>query len=68
MVFSSDFMCNLFAPVWSQRQELPQCDEDSGDSDRDDEMPQVVVLKKGDLTAEEALQLKKEMKDPNKGS
>lgn len=31
-------------------------------------MPQVVVLKKGDLTAEEAMELKKERKDSHKGS
>lgn len=54
--------------MWSQRQELPQCDEDSGDSDREDEMPQVVVLKKGDLTADEAMQLKKDIKGSDKGS
>lgn len=56
--------------MWSQRQELPQFDDDSGDSDREDEMPQVVVLKKGDITAEEALQLKKDVQDSpsNKGS
>ncbi|KAF4087970.1 hypothetical protein AMELA_G00077480 [Ameiurus melas] len=51
--------------VETKREELPRCNEDSGDSDREDEMPQVVVLKKGDLTAEEALQLKKDTKDPN---
>lgn len=68
MVCSSDFMYNLLALVWSQRQELPQCDEDSGDSDREDEMPQVVVLKKGDLTAEQAMGLKKEIKGSNTGS
>lgn len=40
-----------------QRQRL---DSDSGsESDRDDEAPQVVVLKKGDLTAEEAEQEQK---------
>ncbi|KAF5905767.1 uncharacterized protein DAT39_004482 [Clarias magur] len=53
--------------VETKRQELPKCDEDSGDSDREDEMPQVVVLKKGDLSAEEATQLKKESKDSNRG-
>ncbi|KAM9488106.1 uncharacterized protein KIAA1143 homolog [Clarias gariepinus] len=52
--------------VETKRQELPKCDEDSGDSDREDEMPQVVVLKKGDLSAEEAMQLKKESKDSDK--
>ncbi|KAG7336204.1 hypothetical protein KOW79_000897 [Hemibagrus wyckioides] len=52
--------------VETKRQELPQCDEDSGDSDREDEMPQVVVLKKGDLTAEEAMLLKKDIKGSDK--
>ncbi|XP_065154624.1 uncharacterized protein KIAA1143 homolog [Paramisgurnus dabryanus] len=46
--------------VETKRQEMPQCDGDSGESDKEDEMPQVVVLKKGDLTAEEATKLKKD--------
>lgn len=45
---------------------MPQFDDDSGDSDHEDEMPQIVVLKKGDLSAEEVHQLKKD-KDPTKG-
>lgn len=50
--------------VETKRQELPKCgDDDSGDSDRDDELPQVVVLKKGDLTAEEVLEIKKGTND-----
>ncbi|XP_062847401.1 uncharacterized protein KIAA1143 homolog [Trichomycterus rosablanca] len=48
--------------VDTKRQELPTCDDDSGDSDREDEMPQVVVLKKGDLTAEEITEMKKDKK------
>ncbi|XP_029600227.1 uncharacterized protein KIAA1143 homolog [Salmo trutta] len=36
--------------------------EDDGGSDREDELPQVVILKKGDLSAEEVLQIK-EVKD-----
>lgn len=43
----------------SQRQEMPTLDDDSG-SDREDELPQVVVLKSGDLTAEEAKKIKEE--------
>lgn len=47
-----------------QKQQMPQCDDgDSADSDREDEMPQVVVLKKGDLSAEEVLKVKKDTKD-----
>lgn len=48
---------------------MPQCDDDSdGDSDREDEMPQVVVLKKGDLSAEEVMKVKKDTKDSNTGN
>ncbi|XP_060778263.1 uncharacterized protein KIAA1143 homolog [Neoarius graeffei] len=64
--FKTDIGYKEGPTVETKRQELPQCAEDGGDSDREDELPQVVVLKKGDLTAEEALQLKKEMKDSNK--
>ncbi|GAB1294856.1 hypothetical protein APTSU1_001008900 [Apodemus speciosus] len=37
-------------------------DEDSNESDKEDEQPQVVVLKKGDLTAEEVMKIKAEIK------
>ncbi|XP_050996169.1 uncharacterized protein KIAA1143 homolog [Acomys russatus] len=37
-------------------------DEDDNHSDKEDEQPQVVVLKKGDLTAEEAMKIKAEIK------
>lgn len=47
---------------------MPQLDEDSGDSDREDEMPQVVVLKKGDLDADEVMKIKTDTKDSNKGN
>ncbi|KAJ0065813.1 hypothetical protein NL108_000024, partial [Boleophthalmus pectinirostris] len=36
------------------RQVMPTPDDDSSGSDREDEQPQVVVLKSGDLSAEEA--------------
>lgn len=36
---------------------MPALDDDSG-SDQEDELPQVVVLKSGDLTAEEAKKIK----------
>lgn len=51
-----------------QKQQMPQLDEDSGDSDREDEMPQVVVLKKGDLSAEEVMKIKDDTNDSNKGN
>lgn len=38
---------------------MPTLDDDSG-SDREDELPQVVVLKSGDLTEEEVKKLKGE--------
>lgn len=37
-------------------------DEDGNHSDKEDEQPQVVVLKKGDLTAEEVMKIKAEIK------
>ncbi|MGH0122704.1 UNVERIFIED_CONTAM: hypothetical protein FKN15_006796 [Acipenser sinensis] len=43
--------------VDTKRQDMPVV-EDSGDSDREDELPQVVVLKKGDLSAEEVMKIK----------
>ncbi|XP_017564672.1 uncharacterized protein KIAA1143 homolog isoform X2 [Pygocentrus nattereri] len=52
--------------VETKKQQMPTCDEDSGDSDREDEMPQVVVLKKGDLSAEEVMEMKRESKDSKK--
>ncbi|KAI5106404.1 hypothetical protein C0J45_4101 [Silurus meridionalis] len=64
--FKNDIGYKEGPTVETKRQELPQCDGDSGDSDQEDEMPQVVVLKKGDLTAQEALQLKKGVNDSNK--
>lgn len=52
-------MTELFYFLKKQRQKL-DIDSDSGSgSDRDEEAPQVVVLKKGDLTAEEAQQEQK---------
>ena len=39
---------------------MPTLDDDSG-SDKEDELPQVVVLKSGDLTAEEVKKIKGEM-------
>nr|AAH66704.1 Zgc:77056 protein [Danio rerio] len=48
--------------VETKKEQMPQCDDDSGDSDREDEMPQVVVLKKGDLSAEEVMKMKKRFK------
>ncbi|XP_067853766.1 uncharacterized protein KIAA1143 homolog [Heptranchias perlo] len=43
--------------VETKRQQLP-VDSDSGQSDTDDEQPQVVVLRQGDLTADEAAKIK----------
>ncbi|KAG9276374.1 hypothetical protein AMEX_G8686 [Astyanax mexicanus] len=51
--------------VETKKQQMPTFDDDSGDSDKEDEMPQVVVLKKGDLSADEVLQIKKD-KDSKK--
>ncbi|XP_042535685.1 LOW QUALITY PROTEIN: uncharacterized protein KIAA1143-like [Dipodomys spectabilis] len=40
-------------------------DEDGEHSDKDDEQPQVMVLKKGDLTAEEVIKIKAQVKAAN---
>lgn len=41
-----------------QRQAMPTLDDDDSGSDREDELPQVVVLKGGDLTAEDVKKMK----------
>ncbi|XP_026226505.1 uncharacterized protein KIAA1143 homolog [Anabas testudineus] len=46
--------------VDTKRQVMPTLDDDSG-SDREDELPQVVILKSGDLTAEEVKKIKSEL-------
>ncbi|XP_057689216.1 uncharacterized protein KIAA1143 homolog [Corythoichthys intestinalis] len=51
--------------VDTKRQEMPSLDDDSG-SDREDELPQVVVLQDGDLTSEEVKDLKEESKSKGK--
>ncbi|RXM28209.1 hypothetical protein EOD39_2692 [Acipenser ruthenus] len=51
--------------VDTKRQDLPVVD-DSGDSDREDELPQVVVLKKGDLSAEELMKIKTDTEGSSK--
>ncbi|CAJ0965931.1 unnamed protein product [Ranitomeya imitator] len=45
-----------------QRQDLPVIADDSDGSDKEDELPQVVVLKKGDLSAEEVMNIKQQIK------
>ncbi|XP_061852804.1 uncharacterized protein KIAA1143 homolog [Colius striatus] len=50
--------------VETKREQLPLADDDSENgSDREDEQPQVVTLKKGDLTAEEAMKIKQQIKE-----
>ncbi|XP_072317296.1 uncharacterized protein KIAA1143 homolog [Eucyclogobius newberryi] len=44
--------------VDTKRQAMPTPDDDSSGSDREDEQPQVVVLKSGDISAEEAKKIK----------
>ncbi|XP_043575500.1 uncharacterized protein KIAA1143 homolog [Chiloscyllium plagiosum] len=44
--------------VETKSQQLTPVDSDSGQSDPEDEQPQVVVLRQGDLTAEEAAKIK----------
>ncbi|MED6265482.1 hypothetical protein CHARACLAT_025913 [Characodon lateralis] len=52
--------------VDTKRQLMPTLEDDS-DSDREDELPQVVVLKTGDLSADEVKKLKDEMQAEEKG-
>ncbi|XP_056376566.1 uncharacterized protein KIAA1143 homolog [Hyla sarda] len=47
--------------VDTKRQDLPGMDDSDG-SDKEDELPQVVVLKKGDLSAEEVINIKEQLK------
>ncbi|KAM4821152.1 uncharacterized protein KIAA1143 homolog [Thomomys bottae] len=50
-------------PTVETKRIQPQIPDEEGDhSDKDDEHPQVVVLKKGDLTAEEVMKIKAEIK------
>ncbi|XP_037746160.1 uncharacterized protein KIAA1143 homolog [Chelonia mydas] len=53
--------------VETKREQLlaPEEDGESG-SDKEDEQPQVVVLKKGDLTPEEVMKIKQEIKNASK--
>ncbi|XP_027531411.1 uncharacterized protein KIAA1143 homolog isoform X2 [Neopelma chrysocephalum] len=55
--------------VDTKREQLPLADDDSDNgSDKEDEQPQVVTLKKGDLTAEEAMKIKQQIKEALKSN
>ncbi|XP_068260971.1 uncharacterized protein KIAA1143 homolog isoform X2 [Nyctibius grandis] len=55
--------------VETKREQLPLADDDSENgSDKEDEQPQVVTLKKGDLTAEEAMKIKQQIKEALKSN
>ncbi|XP_007947858.1 uncharacterized protein KIAA1143 homolog [Orycteropus afer afer] len=50
-------------PTLETKRIQPQLPEEDGDhSDKDDEQPQVVVLRKGDLSVEEVMKIKAEIK------
>ena len=67
VVWCGDQNCFYFSPV--QREQLPLADDDSENgSDKEDEQPQVVTLKKGDLTAEEAMKIKQQIKETLKSN
>ena len=53
--------------VFPQRIQPQLPDEDGDHSDKEDEQPQVVVLKKGDLSAEEVMKIKAEIKAAKAG-
>ncbi|KAI3361504.1 hypothetical protein L3Q82_013656, partial [Scortum barcoo] len=59
--FKSDVGYKEGPTVDTKRQQMPTLDDDSG-SDREDELPQVVVLKKGDLSAEDVKKIKGELR------
>ncbi|XP_075068584.1 uncharacterized protein KIAA1143 homolog [Mixophyes fleayi] len=52
--------------VDTKRQELPRIADDSDGSDKEDEQPQVVVLKKGDLSVDDVLKIKQQIKESTK--
>ncbi|XP_072106493.1 uncharacterized protein KIAA1143 homolog [Mobula birostris] len=52
--------------VKTKKQQLAPVDSDSGPSDAEDEQPQVVVLRQGDLTAEEAAKFKQNTESSEK--
>lgn len=67
VIWCGDQNCFYFSPV--QREQLPLADGDSEiGSDNEDEQPQVVTLKKGDLTAEEAKKIKQQIKEALKSN
>ncbi|XP_078055605.1 uncharacterized protein KIAA1143 homolog [Mustelus asterias] len=57
--FKQDVGYKAGPTVETKRQQLAPVDSDSGQSDPEDEQPQVVVLRQGDLTADEAAKIKK---------
>nr|XP_056713710.1 uncharacterized protein KIAA1143 homolog [Euleptes europaea] len=54
--------------VDTKKEQLPVPEDDDNESDKEDEQPQVIVLKKGDLTAEEAMKIKRETKDTSEAA
>uniref|UniRef100_A0A3Q4AI50 DUF4604 domain-containing protein n=1 Tax=Mola mola TaxID=94237 RepID=A0A3Q4AI50_MOLML len=58
--FKSDVGYKEGPTVETKRQVMPTLEDDGG-SDREDELPQVVVLKSGDLSEEEVKKIKDEM-------
>ncbi|XP_040209069.1 uncharacterized protein KIAA1143 homolog [Rana temporaria] len=48
--------------VDTKRQDLPFVADDGDGSDKEDEQPQVVMLKKGDLSEEEVMKIKQQIK------
>lgn len=59
--FKSDVGYKEGPTVDTKRQAMPTLDDDSG-SDREDELPQVVVLKGGDLSTEDVKKIKDKMR------
>ncbi|GCB74530.1 uncharacterized protein KIAA1143 homolog [Scyliorhinus torazame] len=56
--FKEDVGYKAGPTVETKKQQLAPVDSDSGQSDPEDEQPQVVVLRQGDLTADEAAKIK----------
>ncbi|NP_001088167.1 uncharacterized protein KIAA1143 homolog isoform X2 [Xenopus laevis] len=64
--FKKDVCYKEGPTVDTKRQELPILSEDSDGSDKEDEQPQVVVLRKGDLSEEDVMKIKQQIKENTK--
>ncbi|XP_063308180.1 uncharacterized protein KIAA1143 homolog [Pelobates fuscus] len=64
--FKKDVGFKAGPTVDTKRQELPVFGDEDDGSDKEDEKPQVVVLRKGDLSEEEVMKIKQQIKGTSK--